>query len=150
MLATVQNSFDDYGISRVKHIHHRLSTQDRAAYDSEEFMVSLVQSLPFPIWIKDIHGRMRFISKAYQEIYGIKFEDYVRRFDHEVWPFDVAESFKKADDEVLNGREVKYTVEIVPSNKFSKERDHITVAKFPIFKGPEVIGIAGIVTSVFP
>ena len=137
-------------LQTLRDITHRLNAVSQAKLDSEEYMVAFVDSMPLPAWIKDIEGNMRFLNNAYEKIYDIKRENYIGKQDSDVWPQDIADDFKRMDDAVLLGDSVEYSVERVNNRAGFRKYDHLHVVKFPLYSGPDVVGIAGIITGVFP
>lgn len=140
-----------YGsLQSLRDFSERLELNHLVKLDSEEYMMAFVESMPIPCWIKDTYGVMRFLNNAYEKIYDVRKDNYIGKTDDQVWPPEIAEAFKKRDDEVYEGKVVKYTVEKVPNRAGFRQYDHLNVIKFPLYKGPEVVGIAGLVTGVFP
>lgn len=137
-------------IEQLKYITQRLNVATKAKMDSEEYMVAFIENMPLPAWIKDIEGTMRFLNDAYEKIYGVNKIDYIGKQDSDVWPKDIAEDFKRLDDRVLLGESIEYSVEKVTNRAGFRSHDHIHVIKFPLYSGPVVVGIAGIVTGAFP
>ena len=146
MLATSQNPQIEY----LRALTERLDESSKIRLDSADYMAAFVDNLPLPAWIKDVEGTMRFLNDAYEKVYDIKKEDYIGKKDSDVWPKDVADNFKRLDEVVLRGESVEYSVEKVINRAEFRRYDHIQVVKFPLFNGPDVVGIAGLVTGVFP
>lgn len=139
-----------HNIEQLKNITHRLNVVSMAKLDSAEYMVAFIESMPLPAWIKDIGGTMRFLNDAYEKVYGIDKTDYIGKDDSDVWPKDIAEDFRRLDERVLLGESIEYSVEKVVNRAGFRDYDHIHVIKFPLYAGPNVVGIAGIVTGAFP
>ncbi len=64
-----------------------------------------LDALPIPAWIKrrdaDGNFRMILINKAYADKYKISKHRYQGSLDSEVWPKDIANKFKIADEKVI-------------------------------------------------
>lgn len=109
--------------------------------------LALIDSSPIPKWAKSVDGRMKLINRAYEETFKIKSEEYVGKFDHEVWPTDVALAFASHDREVLaSGKTVEF-VERVPKDPKDPHSEMIDlwVQKHPIWDAnrSEIIAIGG-------
>lgn len=72
-------------------------------------------SIPLPMWMKGPFGVIDFINDEYEETFlkprGLTRDDYLGKTDFEIWPREVAEEYRKHDQEVMetertfNGRE---------------------------------------------
>jgi len=141
----------NYSLQQLENISGQLDFIAEARVNSRDFMVCFVENLPFPCWIKAIDGTMMFISPAYQALYEVKVDEYVGKKDVDVWGEKVAELFKKNDDKVIAGGTVEYTVELVPNrHNPDKIANHCILAKFPIYDGPDIVAVGGIIIAVFP
>lgn len=142
-------SMDDC-FAHLRNIEANFDQKAEISLGSAEFQARAFESLPLPAWIKDVEGVMRFVNHAYEKIYDISAKRYVGARDVDIWPTEVAEKFSAMDDKVLAGQNVEYCVEKIPNRVGFRAYDHVHVVKYPIYNGPEVVGIAGIVTGVFP
>jgi len=150
MQALIEDQPLSFYVSQLKQLDKKLTTQHRIKLDSKAFLSAFVECAPVPIWIKDGDGIMRFINEAYEKIYGIDRLAYIGKKDSEVWGQDISQEFRKKDLEVMQGRTVAYAIEKVPNRAGFRQYDHLQVVKFPLYSGPEVIGIAGMITGVYP
>lgn len=104
------------------------------------------QDLPLPQWLKDEHGIILAVNRAYVEMFlaprGYTQFDYVGRDDYAVWPKDIADGFRANDAEVWRSGRVfndEETVEMAGG-----ERHAFHIIKYTRFAGGQRIGIAGI------
>lgn len=108
---------------------------------------SFIENLSLPVWCKDSTGVMLWINDAYQTTYGIRAAEYEGKTDYEVWPLEVANEYRKHDQEIVRTRLPTTTIEHIPDdphNKNSPRRAQV-VTKFPIFNlEGEVIAIGGV------
>ena len=137
-------------IEKLKEIDARMDLERVSAKDSNFFVAKAWRDCPLPCWIKDSNGVMRYINDAYCKIYGVLADDYIGKTDYEIWPRHIADKFQKLDERVLIGEAKEYAIERVPSKTGHRSYDHLHVVKFPIKSGPQIIGVAGIITGVFP
>lgn len=137
-------------LNALKQLNSKMDLDSRIYANSENYLARAWNSSPIPMWIKDINGVMVFLNDAYCTIYGINKDDYIGKTDDVIWGREAAEHFKKLDDKVLEGGEVEYSIEDVPNKQTSRQFDKCHVIKFPIFDGPRIVGIAGMITGVFP
>lgn len=109
--------------------------------------LALVDSSPHPKWAKAIDGRMKIINRAYEDTFNIRSEEYIGKYDHEIWPVEVAEIFAKHDRQVLMDKKPIEFVEKVPKDPKDPHSALIDlwVQKFPIWdtSRTEVVAIGG-------
>jgi len=109
--------------------------------------LALIDSSPIPKWAKSVDGRMKLINRAYEETFKIKSEEYVGRYDHEVWPKYVALAFAAHDREVLASGKVVEFIERVPKDPKDPDSETIDlwVQKHPIWDASrtEIVAIGG-------
>ncbi|MGE4442234.1 MAG: response regulator [Desulfomicrobium sp.] len=61
---------------------------------------SLLNNLPFMVWMKDNQGRYTAVNKAYTEHLGISSPDVIGRTTNEIWPTVKAQTFMADDAKV--------------------------------------------------
>lgn len=137
-------------LHQLREVNTKLDAESLVYQNAEIYLAKAWNSSPIPMWIKDIYGRMVFLNDAYCTIYGIRKSEYIGKTDDAVWGQETANHFKKMDDKVLQGGEVEYTIEDVPNLGHVRQFDKCHVIKFPIKNGPKIVGIAGMITGVFP
>ena len=74
---------------------------EQALRESEERFRLFMDNSPTIAWMKDEQGRHVYLSKTYEQRFGIRMEDWVGKTDAELWPAANAESFRKNDLVVL-------------------------------------------------
>ena len=109
-----------------------------------------IDNLPFPYWVKSREGRMVKLNQAYEDHYltpiGLTRLDYIDHTDFEVWPEDIARSFRIADLDVVKKKAPIITIEKIRINGKETEAQ---VMKFPIWYNQDIIGVGGVVYTQF-
>ena len=73
-----------------------------AMRESEERFRLFMDNSPTIAWVKDDQGRHVYISKTFETRFGVKLEDWRGKTDAELWPPEVAETFRRNDRAVLD------------------------------------------------
>lgn len=138
-------------VVKLHEITMHLQERESIFQDAKETLARAWESSPIPMWIKDTKGVMVFLNDAYCSIYGIKKTDYLGKTDEYIWGSKTAEHYKKLDDKVLHGGRVEYSIEDVPNEYKATQFDKCHVIKYPIYNDVgDIVGIAGMITGVFP
>ncbi|MCI5157721.1 MAG: response regulator, partial [Candidatus Electrothrix sp. AUS1_2] len=74
---------------------------------------ALINSIPDPIYIKDVENKYIGCNRAFEEIAGKPEEDIVGKGDHAVLSREVAAAFRTNDQEMLISREAGRTEELI-------------------------------------
>lgn len=113
----------------------------RALQNQISLIESSHQDLPIPMWLKDLDGKMLALNREYERTFlkpkGLTIQDYIGKYDHEVWDKDTADEFKSHDAKVL---ELKRPMAFKNEGLDFKGR----IIKFPIYAGGIIVGVAGI------
>ena len=56
---------------------------------------------PTVAWIKDAQGRWVYLSKTFEQCFGLSLEDHQGKTDHDIWPPELATRFVTDDQRVL-------------------------------------------------
>ncbi len=101
-------------VKEVESLFFRLYTE-KALRESEARFHAFMDNSPAIAWMKDEQGRHVYLSRSYERRFGVHFEDWQGKTDFELWPREIAEEFRKNDEEVLHtGRPVE-VVEATPT-----------------------------------
>jgi PAS domain S-box-containing protein len=111
-----------------------------ALRDSEQRFAQFMRHLPGLAWIKDANGRYVFANEAAQEVFGKQPKDLFGRTDLEIFPPEIAESFRQNDTLALDDETGMQTVETLAHP--DGEVHHSPVSKFPI-PTPDGSGLVG-------
>ncbi|WP_017660972.1 CHASE2 domain-containing protein [Baaleninema simplex] len=68
---------------------------------SKEFLQSIINTIPDPIFVKDTAHRWIVLNEAYGKLVGYSLENLIDRSEFEVFPADQAQTFRDEDDVVL-------------------------------------------------
>ncbi len=74
---------------------------------------ALINSIPDPIYIKDVNNKYIGCNRAFEEIAGKPEQEIIGREDHAVFSSEVAASFKTKDQEMLSLGQAKRTEELI-------------------------------------
>ena len=86
-----------------------------ALRESEERFRAFMNNSPAIEWMKDEQGRHVYLSEAYERRFGVRLADWRGKTDFELWPREVAEEFRKNDQEVLRTGRTLEVVEESPA-----------------------------------
>jgi PAS domain S-box-containing protein len=82
-----------------------------ALQESEEYFRAFMDNSPAVAWMKDEQGRLVYLSGTYEKRFGWRLEDCRGKTDFDLWPQEIAEAFRKNDQEVLRTGQVMELVE---------------------------------------
>jgi PAS domain-containing protein len=97
--------------------------------------------LPWPAWLKGTDGRVLATNPAYTERYGADEADMVGQSDG-FWPPVTTRQFQANDSEVARTGKARTYVERIYNPKTGKH-ENITVVKFPVYSGMDLVGVGG-------
>jgi len=86
-----------------------------ALQESEAYFRAFMNNSPAIAWTKDEQGRYVFLSGTYENRLGLRLEDCRGKTDFDLWPREVAEVFRKNDQEVLRTGRTVEVVEATPA-----------------------------------
>ncbi|MES2922033.1 MAG: PAS domain-containing protein [Verrucomicrobiota bacterium] len=67
---------------------------------------------PTIAWVKDDQGRYVYLTKPFEQRFGIRLEDWRGKTDLELWPLGMAEEFRKNDLEVMAAGHAVEVIEV--------------------------------------
>ncbi len=73
-----------------------------ALRESEERFRLFMDNSPTIAWIKDEAGHYVYLSKTYEDCFGVRLENWAGKTDEQLWPSETAEVFRKNDLDVLS------------------------------------------------
>jgi PAS domain S-box-containing protein len=112
-----------------------------ALRESEERFRLFMDNSPTIAWIKDEQGRYVYLSRTFEERFGVRGKDWIGKTDAAFWPPEIAENFRMNDLAVLeNGHPREITEQTV--NPDGSRGDWL-ISKFP-FRAAGNLYVAGI------
>ncbi|MEH6495233.1 MAG: PAS domain-containing protein [Pseudomonas marincola] len=113
---------------------------------SEQRLQAIINNANAVIFVKDMEGRYMSVNKRYENLFKVKNDTFIGNSDYDLFPKDVAETFRANDREVMQSGLPIEREEITPHENGS--RTYISV-KFPLrnSKG-EMYGVCGISTDI--
>src|SRR5262249_21752993 len=76
---------------------------EAALRESRHRFDAFMNNAPVIAFAKDADGRMIYVNKEYTSRFGLDAESYLGKFDHELWPTDIAAQLRATDLRVLAG-----------------------------------------------
>jgi PAS domain S-box-containing protein len=117
-----------FGISR-DITPHKLAEQ--ALRDSEALYHSLVEGLPTHVLRKDLEGRFTFGNGLYLKTLGMTLDQLVGKTDHDLYPKELADKYRRDDQQVIEARQTLEAVE--EHQQPGGERMFVQILKSPVF-----------------
>jgi diguanylate cyclase (GGDEF)-like protein/PAS domain S-box-containing protein len=93
-----------------------------ALEDRNQFLRTLLNAIPIPIFQKDVQGRFVDLNDAFLHFYGLRHDDVVGKTASDIHPMEVAELHHAKDLELLDGPGVR-VYETVVWDALGKSRD---------------------------
>jgi PAS domain S-box-containing protein len=118
-----------------------------ALRDSEALYHSLVETLPLNVFRKDTRGRFTFANRLFCLSVGRPLEELLGKTDHDFYPVELADKYRRDDRGVMENRA---TLDVVEEHvKPNGEKLYVQVLKTPVYDSRgEVIGIQGLFWDV--
>lgn len=108
---------------------------------------AILDNIPDIAWLKDEQSRFIMVNERFGKTSGFKPEELIGKTDLDVWPVDLAQSYRADDQEVIKSKKRKCVQERL-SDKEGKVQ-WIETIKTPIFDSEgKVIGTTGIARDI--
>ena len=88
-----------------------LKRAEIALRESEERFRAFMDNNPAIAWAKDEQGRIIYLNRAYEQRFGVRLEDWRGKTDFELWPPEIARTFRRNDLDVLAAGQTQEMVE---------------------------------------
>jgi len=116
-------------------IAERQQAED-ALRQSEERFAAFMDNLPGYAWMKDLEGRYVYINETF-----LQFRNALGKTDAELWPAEIASTYRANDNQVIQTKNALQTIEPFPRDP---EQGWQIVSKFPILdQDGAVVMVAG-------
>jgi hypothetical protein len=155
---TMETKFDEAlerHSKQIKKLEREVEEKEREIIQLRNQLIIFESShsdVPVPMWLKDTSGKMLFLNKEYEEkiLHPLNktAEDYLHKYDIDIWPIDVAKMFTNHDKLVMKSKRSVEAIECwVGTDGVEIEG---RVLKYPRFANRNtVIGIGGIVIEMW-
>jgi PAS domain S-box-containing protein len=127
-------------------LENRVIKRTMQLRESKEQLQAILDNATAVIYLKDTEGRFIFINRQFEKLFNIKREEVAGKTDHELWPKEMADAFRKNDLDVLKAHAPLEIEEIAPH----PDGIHTYISiKFPLFDSAGVpYGVCGISTDI--
>ncbi|HKL10956.1 MAG TPA: diguanylate cyclase [Clostridia bacterium] len=109
---------------------------------------AILESLPSPVFFKDMEGRFQYCNKAFYEFLGADETEIIGKKADEIEIASVASSFRKADEALLRGEGVQVYEAKVANHKGELRDLQITKDLVCCDEMGGLIGIAGVIVDI--
>ncbi|MEE8574765.1 MAG: diguanylate cyclase [Thermodesulfobacteriota bacterium] len=121
-------------------------TAEDALRDSQRLLESVIDNSTAVIYVKDLEGRYILINRWFEKLFNIKKENVKGQIDEDIFPAELANSFRMNDLEVIRKKKPVRFEETAPHD--DGPHTYISV-KFPLYdSGDDVYAVCGISTDI--
>ena len=92
----------DVDLTERKWAAEALARSNEALSKQLSFNEALLESIPIPVFFKDVEGRYMGCNRAFCEVLGVTLGEIVGKTVHEVWPRDLALVYQEQDRKLLD------------------------------------------------
>lgn len=108
---------------------------------------AILDNIPDIAWLKDLHGRFIAVNEPFARACGFKVEEIIGKSDLDIWPKELALSYRADDQEVINSKKRKCVQERLMYQEGGEQ--WIETIKTPFFDDHgKVIGTTGIARNI--
>jgi PAS domain S-box-containing protein len=108
----------------------------------EEILEAFIESVPFPMWIKNAQFEMVRMNTAYTAVFGITKQEYIGFNDYDVYPKEIADQYRLNDQLVLNSNRSITLEEYVLLSDGTRVK--MRIYKFRVLLYGDVYGLGGV------
>jgi len=108
---------------------------EEALRQSEERFAAFMDNLPGYAWMKDLEGRYVYINETFLQL-----RNAVGKTDAELWPAEIASTYRANDNQVIQTKNALQTIEPFPKDP---EQGCQIVSKFPILDQDGAVVMVG-------
>ncbi|MBF0380002.1 MAG: PAS domain S-box protein [Magnetococcales bacterium] len=133
-------------ITQQKQAEEDIKTANAKMLASERQLRSILFNSQAVVFLKDVEGRYQLINKKYEDLFHVTESEIIGKTDFDIFPAEMAETFRKNDNMVLKSGKPQEIEEHVPQQ--DGMHTYISV-KFPLRNEDGVIyGVCGIATDI--
>lgn len=126
-------------------VEERRQVQD-ALKESQRRLQTILDNTSAVIYLKDEEGRYRLVNKQFERLFHLKKDEMIGRTDYDVFPKQMADSFRANDQRALDMNEPLTIEEIAPHD--DGLHTYISI-KFPLVDAEgNSAGVCGIATDI--
>lgn len=108
----------------------------------ENIFKLFLENIPFPIWIKGLDGKFKFVTQEYANIYKKNISDFIDKKNDEIFDRELVKKYNNHFNWVVENKQIK-----IQEGYLSGEYREYTV--FPILNNEKnIIGIGGFVGNI--
>jgi len=120
---------------------------EEALKNRAEFITTLLNTIPSPVFYKDVSGRYLGCNRAFEELLGVARDNIIGKSVYDVSSAEIAERYEAMDKELFE-KGGHQTYEWVVRAAYGSEKDVIyNKATFPDARG-NIAGIVGVMTDI--
>lgn len=126
-------------------VKERRQVQD-ALKESQSRLQAIMDNTSAVIYLKDAEGRYLLVNSQFERLFHLNKDEMIGRTDYDVFPKQMADSFRANDQRALDSSEPITIEEIAPHD--DGLHTYISI-KFPMMDGDEnCVGVCGIATDI--
>ncbi len=117
------------------------------AIEQYEFLNTLMETIPSPVFYKDRQGKYIGCNKAFEEFFGMTRRDMLDKAVHETSLVEIAEEFLKKEEELFENQSLQVYEGKVKTKRLGLRDVVFSKAAFNDIKG-DVAGIIGVIQDI--
>ncbi|MEQ8181044.1 MAG: PAS domain S-box protein [Smithellaceae bacterium] len=131
----------------MRDITERRRAEEEAMKERADFLQTLIDTLPNPVFYKNREGRYTGFNKAWEEFTGRSRQELIGKTDYDLGPVDVARIYEEKDNELF-ANPGKQAYEFLFKNGSGELRDVIFNKATTMGAGNRVTGLVGVVVDI--
>ncbi len=137
----------EYDISERKQAEIELIESKEKFRTQKEFLSMLINTIPNPVFYKDIKGRYIGVNSAFTDFMGINAEDIIGKTVFDISPKTIAKEYANKDNELFNSKGNQNYESIINTKDGNTYNVIFDKASYADNSG-SVIGLIGIITDI--
>ncbi|MDR9416746.1 MAG: PAS domain S-box protein [Gracilimonas sp.] len=114
--------------------------------ENKRILSDIIENSGSVIVIKDVDGKYILVNKKFEEITGIKIKEVIGKTDHELFPKETAELFRKNDEFVIDTGKTDECEEILT---IEGNKRYFLSIKFPVLDNQgKISGVCAMATEI--